>query len=950
MKKIILSYFHPRYGPKILLKTPESLDEKEFYHLPALMDLYDEGFFVHTFGNYKSANYIFNIYNKGARGNIETILISLIFDVNSNINYELSKELLIGFEREFQTIEEVYKAFYVENKQYEDASEKLKEVNDLFLTFYNSIPEENIVYKQKEAKILVFGLSYAGKTTIINYLKDKTTKKTLPTTYMDISRIIINNLSMLAYDTPGQEKFSNLWKPYLKNQDGLVFVLDIADKEKYEFAQVLLHKIINLPPMKGLPLLIIFNKIDLAEPDIEILKTEMNLNKIQNRSIECYLTCGLTGKNVNKAFQWMSLKLSERISSAPKGDLSLIFSKWDENEGAKIIATYPVESFDDPEVNAIRCFSISQFVFGGDKFKRTSVILPFTHLKIKAAIYFDVIPDDSIRGGKLPLSLVIFYNEKIPRTIIDQFNSYIFEKFTQIKEFHMDKSRVLYELIEIYDKILIKLKAVESTIQVLRIAEMRYQALFMAARDAILIIDRKSGIIIDANKQAEILLQKSPELIIGMHSTQLKLDGEKEDFKQIILKQIELESPQLTEVNIKNYVENTIPIEINTSEIQMGGQNLIQCILRDITERKLAEIKLRDSENKYRHLFTHSPFSIILINSKGIVVDCNPAIKQLLGYSKEELIGKRYDKLPFIHPKYLKKILETVRSVIKGESETILDVQLKTLKGDYLWVNIQLSLVTINQETFVQILGNDITEQKKAEAVLRESEAQFHNALDRANFYKELFAHEVNNVFRKIQSTIVSFEQTQKPTKKVREVNELFESIKEQSQSGAKLVHIVRKLAEIENTPLTSMRLQLNMVLQEAIQNVYEVSQYRKIEIKISPSNEQFYIQANDILVDVFENILLNMIEYNKNPEIEIYVLIYRQFKDGINYLKIEFVDNEIGFSVNRKTDISKKEKKYKEFKSMLLGLSFVDQIINSLKGEIWVSGSNFLITIPEVT
>ena len=84
MKKIILSHFHPTYGPKILLKAPESLNESEFYHLPALMDLYNEGFFIHTFGNYKSANYIFNIPNKGARGSIELLLVSIIFDIIIN--------------------------------------------------------------------------------------------------------------------------------------------------------------------------------------------------------------------------------------------------------------------------------------------------------------------------------------------------------------------------------------------------------------------------------------------------------------------------------------------------------------------------------------------------------------------------------------------------------------------------------------------------------------------------------------------------------------------------------------------------------------------------------------------------------------------------------------------------------------------------------------------------
>jgi PAS domain S-box-containing protein/small GTP-binding protein len=950
VKIIILSHFHPTYGPKILLKAPESLNEDDFHHLPGLMDLYNEGFFIHTFGGYRSANYIFNIPNKGARGSIEMLLISIIFDIKTNINNNLSKELLEGFVREFQNIDNVFRAFYIKTKQYDDADGKLEKIKDLFFTFYDSIPEESVMYQPKDVKILVFGLSNAGKTTLINCLKNDMTKKTIPTTYIDISRIVINNASMFTYDTPGQIKFRSLWEPYLKNQDGLVFVLDIADQEQYGAARDILHSIVRLPQMENLPLLILFNKMDLTVLDIEALNKEMELSIFKNRPLESYLTCGLTGENVKKAFQWISERLSERPSYSPKRDLGIIFSKWDETKGSKIVAVHPYDAFDDPEVIGIRCFSISQFIFGGKKFKRTSVILPFTHLRIKAAIYFDVLSDDTIRGGMLPVSLVIFYNEQIPRAIINQFSSFIFEEFAKIKEFYFDESRVLEKLEIIYDSIQEKLKLVEPTIQALRIAEMRYQALFMAARDAILIIDRKSGIIIDVNKQAEKLLKQPPEVIIGMHSTQLKLSDEDKDFKQIILNQIQMENPQLIDVNIKSTGENSIPVEISANEIQMGGQNLIQCILRDITDRKLAEKRLIDSENKYRHLFTHSPFSIILINSNGIVVDCNPMIKQLLGYEKEDLIGERYDKLPFIHPTYLKLILESLERLIKGEPITIMDVQLKTMEGSYIWVNIQLSLVLIAQEIYIQIIASNITEQKEAEEALRDSETQFHKALDRANFYKELFAHDVDNIFKSIKSFIIHYKQSQGLTKKPIEVKPLLESIKDQSQSGIKLVSNVRKMTQIEDTPLSLVKIEITSMLREAVKNIYELFQDKKIDIKIYPPDKEHYVQANEILADVFENILIHIIEYRRNPDVEIQILVYRQFKDDIDYLKIEFVDRGTGISEDKKDQISQKTgESYTDSRSMLLGLSFVDQIINSLHGEMWVIGSNFVILLPEV-
>jgi hypothetical protein len=91
------------------------------------------------------------------------------------------------------------------------------------------------------------------------------------------------------------------------------------------------------------------------------------------------------------------------------------------------------------------------------------------------------------------------------------------------------------------------------------------------------------------------------------------------------------------------------------------------------------------------------------------------------------------------------------------------------------------------------------------------------------------------------------------------------------------------------------------------------------------------------------------VIEYNKNPKIEIQVLIYRRFKDDVDYLKMEFIDKDIvSLSIKNDEVAQKTESQRKHSRGMLLGLSFVDQILDSLNGEIWVEGSSFVIILPE--
>ncbi|GAI13051.1 unnamed protein product, partial [marine sediment metagenome] len=117
--------------------------------------------------------------------------------------------------------------------------------------------------------------------------------------------------------------------------------------------------------------------------------------------------------------------------------------------------------------------------------------------------------------------------------------------------------------------------------------------------------------------------------------------------------------------------------------------------------------------------------------------------------------------------------------------------------------------------------------------------------------------------------------------------------------------------------------------------------------------------QANELLLDLFENILFNAVKHNENPKIEISIKVSKVDRDRKKYLKFEFLDDGIGVPDALKEQLFKDISNIKsKTKGMGLGLLLVSKILSIYNGQIWVEdkikgdpskGSNFIILLPEV-
>jgi len=180
------------------------------------------------------------------------------------------------------------------------------------------------------------------------------------------------------------------------------------------------------------------------------------------------------------------------------------------------------------------------------------------------------------------------------------------------------------------------------------------------------------------------------------------------------------------EINFRCKNGKWIWIEITAKLIKKWGiPSNFRITVQDITERKKAEEELRDSEERLKILFDYAPDAYYTSDIKGKFIDGNKAAERLIGYKREELIGKSFLKLKLLSladiPKAAKLLVKNLRGQPTGSDEFVLN------RKDNSKVTVEISTypVKIKGRTLALGIVRDITERKKAEEALRKSQQEF---------------------------------------------------------------------------------------------------------------------------------------------------------------------------------------------------------------------------------
>jgi PAS domain S-box-containing protein len=248
-------------------------------------------------------------------------------------------------------------------------------------------------------------------------------------------------------------------------------------------------------------------------------------------------------------------------------------------------------------------------------------------------------------------------------------------------------------------------------------AELRYRRLFEAVEDGILLVDFNTGIILNANRFLINLFGYSKKDFLKKYLWEVNafksIFASKDSFATLRKKK----STRFEDLLLETKTKKKIYVKFTSNLYWVGDATIIQCNFHDITDCRQVEEALWENEEKYKDIFNNVRDEILYLDTNGRVVDVNPRVKEIFGWTPEEVIGKDFTKIGLFKKQDERMYRAALRDVIvAGESKTpLVELSLKDKNGKDIFVEASTDFIKRDGKVEKVLLTvRDIRERKKA--------------------------------------------------------------------------------------------------------------------------------------------------------------------------------------------------------------------------------------------
>jgi PAS domain S-box-containing protein len=371
--------------------------------------------------------------------------------------------------------------------------------------------------------------------------------------------------------------------------------------------------------------------------------------------------------------------------------------------------------------------------------------------------------------------------------------------------------------------------------------------------------------------------------------------------------------------------------------------------VQDITDRKEVEDAMQASEIRYRRLFEAAHEGILILDAdSGQIVDVNPFLVNMLGYSKEVFLGKKLWEIGLF-----RNIASSKDAFLELQTKGYVrydDLPLETKDGKRIDVEVVSNVYLVDRMKVIQCNIRDITESKAAKEALIKSKEELEAVNRELENYTYVVSHDLKEPLRSIEG-FSQFLNEDYSDKLGDTGKEYLNRIVKASGRMSNLITDLLTLSRIGHKDVEFHEVNLNIMVKGIEGDLAETIKQGSGRI-VYPALPTVLCQPT-WMAEVFRNLISNGLKFNKSPA----PTVTLSFEEKAKEYEFSVSDNGIGIEpkyFERIFKLFERLHSRKEYEGSGAGLAIVKSIILNHKGRIWVAssepgkGTTFKFTLPK--